>query len=192
LMRMVGKPGHSPVLVSQGGGSSRRIVPIENECRGRNPAEIDRRNRNRVVAQESPPTLRRWPSQQVMYLQTVDSRNEKRWLFAMSHRAGVQMKWSCTFILALLLCGCITDQKKQVAACEINAKHAFPEKTFRGTSPSTDMADFIQACMRVAGYEFACGPDDISLSGDYFCYRPSSRLGRWAYEIERSLKQHGL
>ena len=110
----------------------------------------------------------------------------------MLHRAEVQIKWGCTFVLALLLCGCIADQKKQAAACEINAKHAYPDKTLRGTSPSTDMAGFIQTCMRAAGYDFACKPDDMSLSGDWFCHRPRSKLGRWAYEIERSLKQHGL
>ena len=110
----------------------------------------------------------------------------------MSHRAEVRIKWGFAFALALLLCGCIADQKKQAATCETDAKHAYPDKTLRGTSPSTDMADFIHACMRVAGYDFACRPDDMSLSGDYFCYRPSSTLARWAYEIERALKQHGF
>jgi hypothetical protein len=110
----------------------------------------------------------------------------------MLRQAGVQIKWGCTFMLALSLCGCIADQKKQVAGCEIDAKRAYPDKSSRGASPSTHMADVIQACMRVAGYDFVCGPDDMSLSRDYFCYRPSTKLGRWAYEIERLLKQHGL
>ena len=114
-------------------------------------------------------------------------------LFPMSHRAGVLIKWGFAFTLAVLLCGCIADLKKQVAACEVDAKRTYPDKTLRGTtSPSTDMGHFIQACMRVAGYDFTCGPEDMSLSGSYPCYRPSSKFGRWAYEIERWLKQHGL
>jgi hypothetical protein len=104
----------------------------------------------------------------------------------------MQMKWGCAFTLALLLSGCIADQKKQVAACEIDAKRTYPDKTLRGTSPSVEMADFIQACMRTAGYDFTCGRDDMPLSGIYHCYRPSSKFGRWTYEIERLLKQHGF
>jgi hypothetical protein len=120
------------------------------------------------------------------------NRNKKRCLFAMSHRAGMQIKWVCAFTFAFLLCGCIADQKKQVATCEIDAKRTYPDKTLRGPSPCIEMADFIQACMRTAGYDFTCGPDDMPLSGIYHCYRPSSKLGRWTYEIERWFKQHGF
>jgi hypothetical protein len=118
--------------------------------------------------------------------------NREASLFAMLHPARVQIKLGFAFALAILLCGCIADQKKQVAACEIDAKRTYPDKTLHGTSPSIDMANFIQACMRMAGYDFTCGPDDMSLSGSYPCYRPSSKLGRWAYETVRWLKQHGF
>ena len=79
----------------------------------------------------------------------------------MSHRAEVRIKWGFAFALALLLCGCIADQKKQVATCETDAKHAYPDKTLRGTPPSTDMADFIHACR---GWR-----DTISRAGQTIC-----------------------
>jgi hypothetical protein len=102
----------------------------------------------------------------------------------MSHLARVHV-----FAVAMLLCGCIADQKKQLASCEIDATRNYPGKTWHGASPSIDMAEFIQACMKTAGYDFMCRPDDMSLSGSHPCYRPSSKLGHWADEIERWLRQ---
>ena len=77
--------------------------------------------------------------------------NREASLFAMLHPARVQIKLGFAFAVAILLCGCIADQKKQVAACEMDAKRTYPDKTLHGTPPSIDMADFIQACMRWPG-----------------------------------------
>jgi hypothetical protein len=103
----------------------------------------------------------------------------------MSH----QMKLSFVFAVTVLLCGCIADQKNQLASCEADATRKYPGKTWHGASASTEMAGFIQACMKTAGYAFTCGPHDSALSGSYACYRPSSEFGSWSYEIERWLRQ---
>jgi hypothetical protein len=146
---------------------------------------------DRLCANDRPRSLIAAGVFSVQQRRTIGQKEEAL-LFPMSHRAGAPIKWSCAFTLALLLCGCIADQKKQVATCEIDAKRAFPDKTWRGVSASPDMANFIQACMGVAGYDFVCRPEDMSLSADYFCYRPRRKLGQWAYETERWIKQHGF
>jgi hypothetical protein len=99
------------------------------------------------------------------------------------------MKLSFVIAVTMLLSGCIADQKKQLVSCETDATRKYPGKTWHGASANTDMAGFIQACMKSAGYAFTCERDDSSLSGSYPCYRPSSEFGRWSYEIERWLRQ---
>jgi hypothetical protein len=99
------------------------------------------------------------------------------------------MKLSFVFAVTMLLYGCIADQKKQLVSCETDATDKYRGKTWHGASASTDMAGFIQACMKSAGYAFTCGPDDTALSGSYACYRPSSEFGSWSYDIERWLRQ---
>ena len=114
---------------------------------------------------------------------------ERRCFFTMSHLARVQITSGFVFGVAILLCGCIADQQKQLVSCETDASRNYPGKSWHGAFPSIEMAHFIQTCMRTAEYDFTCGPDDVSLRGSFACYRSSGKLGPWAYEIERWLRQ---
>ncbi len=89
-------------------------------------------------------------------------------------------------LASLPLCGCIADQKQQVASCTVKAMQTYPGDTLNVFSPSLKMADFVQTCMAAAGFKFAC-PGYPALSDRYRCYQPDSVVGNWAYRAERIL-----
>ena len=97
------------------------------------------------------------------------------------------MKQVAAILLLLPLTGCIADQKKQVAACEMTATQTYPGDTLTGLSPSARLAHLIQTCMRSAGYDFKCY-EAPGLSGSWPCYEPSTRGGKWSYQVERWLE----
>jgi hypothetical protein len=87
--------------------------------------------------------------------------------------------------------GCISLQKKTTAKCEEEGYRAYPGKNLRGSAPSREIARYVQACMKTAGYEYKCG-GQIGLSGNYGCYLPANSLARWMYDVEEWLAQFGL
>jgi hypothetical protein len=89
-------------------------------------------------------------------------------------------------ILAFPLAGCIEDQAKQAATCQVNGTHAFPNQTLRGSAPSIDLADYLQACMRKEGYVFIC--DYQNLSGLATCYEPAGTFAKWTFSLEQKLR----
>lgn len=98
-------------------------------------------------------------------------------------------------LLALPLAGCYTDQKKQLATCEVNAARAFP-RPVPGQPFKT-----IKACMSAAGYDFigwntgivcdmgAVVRGQASATGtDAMCFEPAGWLARRIYRIEVPLR----
>jgi len=95
-------------------------------------------------------------------------------------------------LIALPLAGCIADQKQQIAACYVKAAQTYPGENLNVLSPSSNqvkMADFVQACMASAGYDFTC-QGYPAVSDRYRCYVPNSLVGKWAYSVEKKLFQN--
>lgn len=98
-------------------------------------------------------------------------------------------------LLALPLTGCYADQKKQLAACEVNAARQFPRPV--PGQPFKAVKD----CMSAAGYRFigwntgiVCDMGAVvrgkpSATGtDALCFEPAGWLARRIYRIEVPLR----
>ena len=96
------------------------------------------------------------------------------------------MRPLAALILASALAGCIEDQSKQAASCQVDGARTFPTKTLRGDSPSIDLADYIQACMRKEGYVFTCSYQNLSAIPS--CYEPNGTLARWVFSVESRMR----
>lgn len=88
--------------------------------------------------------------------------------------------------MLLFLGGCIEDQQKQAATCQLDGARTYPTKTLRGSSPSIELADYIQACMSKEGYVFSCGYQNLSSLPS--CYEPSGAFAKWTSAFERKFK----
>ena len=102
----------------------------------------------------------------------------------------MQMKRVIAVLLPLSLCGCISQQKRELATCELEAIKSFPgekwDQQFR-------QANFILSCMQENGYELdltnrKCRPPGpevhVWLRRELHCYRPDNWFGKIGYEIE--------
>lgn len=92
------------------------------------------------------------------------------------------MRRFAVILLALPLCGCFADQKKQTAACEFEAVRTYPNDD-RFSSART--ARLIVVCMGAHGYEpqSNCETPPIIAASPY-CYVPMGWLDRMIYRIE--------
>ena len=95
------------------------------------------------------------------------------------------MKRFAAFFLLFLLCGCFSDQKQQITACQSDALHSYP--THR-VLVGGNMGDYIRTCMTSHDYEW-----DISNKNCEFtnatasnsnCYAPSRWFARKIYDLE--------
>ena len=82
-------------------------------------------------------------------------------------------------LLAILLCGCVEDHKRQIAKCDYELL-----KTGKPNQPG-----FIKACMEAGGYKLhfmnaKCHvPQPLDqMERDPYCYWPDNQLGQWLYE----------
>jgi hypothetical protein len=68
--------------------------------------------------------------------------------------------------IGALLCGCLEDEKQQLAKCELGAR-----VQYKGPPPvlDSDLADYMKLCMRAAGYEWDASNCAISVR-DPKCY----------------------
>ena len=96
---------------------------------------------------------------------------------------------SCLILAAVALSACIDDQKQAVARCEYDVRSRLADSFNNPIGASYDREGWAQVrlCMKAHGYEMdllykTCLPGDISL--DAYCYRPMSRLARYAVETE--------
>jgi hypothetical protein len=96
----------------------------------------------------------------------------------------------CAILLTacLLLTGCLSDQKKTEAQCELDARRAYPAENF---FISTRTYDHLLLCMQAAGYErtFAKkGYCPTFVAYQPACYRPSEFLSGILFDLEMMLQ----
>lgn len=88
-------------------------------------------------------------------------------------------------LLSLPLAACFSDQRTQMAKCQVEANAIAP-----------DSSDFlrnerqVRLCMEGAGYRRdlahrICEPTmQMSVALNMYCYVPSGRVARWVYFVE--------
>jgi len=101
-----------------------------------------------------------------------------------------QMRRCTLALLALILCGCLPDQDKDIADCEAQAARFFPvTKTLDASAPGSR---YIIECMAAKGYEFSVVPADCDgqqpLSTQAACYVPDHWLAGFYERMRRYLK----
>ena len=89
------------------------------------------------------------------------------------------MKRLLIILATVTLSGCIEDQKRQVAKCEL--------ELLKTNKP--DQLGFVRTCMQAAGYKFHLAntkchvPQPLAqIERDPYCYWPDNQLGQWLYE----------
>jgi hypothetical protein len=97
-------------------------------------------------------------------------------------------------LLLMTLGGCFSDQKQELARCQLEANKIYPN--FFDMPPGQPI-DQIRLCMQAAGYEWVgLGGDErcdfyrimMALPAsdtDAYCFRASNSVLRWVYEIEK-------
>jgi hypothetical protein len=103
-------------------------------------------------------------------------------------------RYSVILFLSFLLTGCLEDNRRRIAQCELNADRAHPGKTLNLMSPDFDPAvgRDVQLCMRAAGYIWdvrpaKCEVKDDRVTANPFCYRPSALVDFWIFQAEVAL-----
>lgn len=91
------------------------------------------------------------------------------------------MKRILVILLALPTAGCLPEQKRQLASCEIEAIKFVPTERARD--------DFIVTCMVAHGYEWRlantkCKATSLTIFRDLHCYRPDDFVGQVSYDLE--------
>lgn len=89
------------------------------------------------------------------------------------------MKRLWVLILTIPLCGCFADQKQQAAACEFEAM-----RTYHNDPVAPEVDYYTLQCMRAHGYDFTCQTWK-GYAGNYYCYEPMDRIGRWISALEK-------
>ena len=101
--------------------------------------------------------------------------------------------WLTLAAIGAALLGCRADQEREAARCELEAQKTFPN--VKNMFLSAAAGDFIELCMRAAGYEFdndnrSCfGPFVVNGSVLYekpnpYCYVPDTEWGRMGLKLE--------
>src|SRR5271166_3141192 len=92
------------------------------------------------------------------------------------------------FLLLFLMPGCLEDNRRQIALCELDADRAHPGKTLNLMSNDFDAAvgRDVQLCMRAAGYIWdmrpaKCEVKDDRVTANPFCYHPSGVVDLWIF-----------
>jgi hypothetical protein len=103
----------------------------------------------------------------------------------------VNSRSALSAILLLLTAGCLEDNRRQLAQCELDASRAHPGKSLNLMSDNYDHAvgDDVQLCMRAAGYVWDMRPDKCEVTDDRvkanpYCYRPSGTIDFWFFRAE--------
>ncbi len=95
-----------------------------------------------------------------------------------------------TLPLALVLAGCFSDQKQQLAQCELDAQLAHQKLS----EPENLQYEYISMCMAAHGYEDnirnkKCGHLP-NIFEDFwrnpYCYAPTTIFGKWVFRLETS------
>src|SRR6266540_6985005 len=98
------------------------------------------------------------------------------------------MRWESVILLALPLCACVADQKKQLTTCELEATQLYPSQIDRVLGRQGSQ---VHKCMASKGYELTAAHRDCVPSPFLYsqvrCYQPMGRVERVLQEIEDRL-----
>jgi hypothetical protein len=97
-------------------------------------------------------------------------------------------------LVSLSLCGCVAEQKQQLAKCDLDAARAYPEPSQPSVAHERALIEYVIKCMAASGYEFHGSfttPDNGTNCerGGYrhtnpYCYAPMSPIGKWLFRLE--------
>ena len=104
------------------------------------------------------------------------------------------MKWLTMAALSMTLLGCRADQWREADRCKLEAQKAYPN--VQNSYMSVPAGEFIELCMRAAGYHFDSdnpncvnhGAFVMSERSNPLCYVPDSKLGRIGQKLEGWLR----
>jgi hypothetical protein len=108
------------------------------------------------------------------------------------------MKRLLFLILVLPLCGCVGEQRRQLAACQYEVLQSLPHDT-QQKHHDPDVLDYsspgqhlVFLCMQAHGYEKdwtddRCQPGRENFATEVYCYAPVGPFYRLIFEIERRL-----
>ena len=104
------------------------------------------------------------------------------------------MKWLTMAALSMTLLGCRADQWREAARCKLEAQKTYPNE--QHLYMSVPAGEFIELCMRAAGYHFDSDDPNCVNHGalvmserpNPFCYVPDSELGRIGQKLEGWLR----
>jgi hypothetical protein len=101
-------------------------------------------------------------------------------------------KVAVTTLLAMPLSGCLQDQEIQISKCRIIARRAAPEE-LGDTILIRKHAEYMNACMRAAGYESDispeyCQPGNPPLGHNPYCYSPAAKIAYVILKIEIAVR----
>lgn len=116
-----------------------------------------------------------------MASRTIDVTRMRQW-------AGELLQWPKALAagLALVLCGCFSDQQKQLGQCKFEFANRFPAEAIL----TVKWADYLTYCMQSGGYNFDLGPNGCSPSNylnyeDAWCYAPMGGVANLVFEAEK-------
>jgi len=95
-------------------------------------------------------------------------------------------------LLVFILGGCLPDQAKDVAACQVESDRFY--QVYNAADPDDPRSQYIIACMAAKGYDFTILPADCdsrhSLPTQPACYTPNSWLAGIIDEFRRPQKSN--
>jgi hypothetical protein len=102
------------------------------------------------------------------------------------------MKRAIIIALALPLCGCWADQKRDMAACESETRRTYPDDKELDAAQARIL---VATCMRGKGYFYNPFTSRCAGSTPYFelspyCYTPDNHLGALGLKIELGLEKN--
>jgi len=90
-------------------------------------------------------------------------------------------------VLAVTLNGCLSDQKQQIAKCELEALKFYPDSDHPYYSHDFERSHYVSKCMAAAGYEYVVTGkrcDFNPTESNAYCYRPMDPVNRAAFLLE--------
>jgi hypothetical protein len=81
------------------------------------------------------------------------------------------MRWHVVVVLSVSLLGCRADQEREAAKCKLEAQKTYPNVT--NSYMSVPAGEFIELCMRAAGYDFNNDNPNCTYSGIVVSEKPN-------------------
>ena len=107
-------------------------------------------------------------------------------------KATDQMRRAVLLLVVMVLGGCLPDQAKDVAACQVESDRFY--QAYNAADPDDPRSQYIIACMAAKRYDFTILPADCdsrhSLPTQPACYTPNNWLAGIIDEFRRPLKSN--